>query len=90
MTGRRVPDGTEPSEYQAGDYGRWKGEWWAQSPANAAGHSFLGCLRLHTVVEHDDGTISVTPSILIKQPTVGIYHGYLEHGTWTACCEVYS
>jgi hypothetical protein len=34
----------------------------------------------HTVVEHDDGTISVTPSI------VGFkIHGYIEKGIWRDC-----
>jgi len=34
----------------------------------------------HKVIEHEDGTISVSPSIVGN----GI-HGYLEHGIWRDC-----
>lgn len=48
----------------------------------------VGDLSLHTVTEHEDGTITVTPSILTKghdngkQTTV---HGYLTKGVWNPC-----
>lgn len=43
----------------------------------------LGNLGAHDVTEHDDGTITVSPSILISNPQQGeLYHGYLEHGAW--------
>lgn len=38
----------------------------------------IGALSDHIVVEHDDGTITVSPSILMP----GKWHGYLERGVW--------
>lgn len=48
----------------------------------------LGNLKKHTVTEHQDGTITVTPSILITghengKPTQ--VHGYLTKGVWKPC-----
>lgn len=52
----------------------------------------MGTLALHTVREHDDGTISVRPgdgssnSILHTGGAQRqIWHGYIEHGVWAAC-----
>lgn len=45
----------------------------------------LGNLRLHTVVEHEDGTITVTPSILVTAHSKGEKvqrHGYITKGIW--------
>lgn len=51
-----------------------------------------GMLSVHTVREHEDGTISVRPgdgssnSILVAGgPEGGQWHGYIEHGVWSAC-----
>lgn len=41
-----------------------------------------GSLRNHTVVEHDDGTITVEPSILIHRGTGERWHGFLRAGIW--------
>jgi hypothetical protein len=48
----------------------------------------VGRLSLHAVQEHEDGTITVTPSIDMKghdsgQPTHK--HGYLTRGVWKDC-----
>lgn len=72
MTGRRVPDGGHPS-LAPGDY--WKdadGLWWVRPPR---GH--MGTLDGHEVTEHENGTITVSPSILSSE-----YHGFLERGVW--------
>lgn len=38
----------------------------------------------HSIVEHEDGSITVSPSILISNPQQGeLYHGWLERGVWT-------
>lgn len=48
----------------------------------------IGNLELHTVREHEDGTISVRPgdgssnSILISGSRGRKWHGYIEHGIW--------
>lgn len=62
----KVPDGMDP---------RGRGVWYAIDPTGCA-----GAIRpaQHQVVEHDDGTITVTPSLVMP----GGWHGYLEHGVW--------
>jgi hypothetical protein len=43
----------------------------------------VGDLSAHDVVEHEDGTITVSPSILVSNPQQGeLWHGYLERGIW--------
>lgn len=45
------------------------------------GHSCA--LGAHKIEEHDDGTITVSPSILIHDGKgTQFWHGYLEHGVW--------
>ena len=44
-----------------------------------------GSLRNHTVAENPDGTITVSPSILIRGHDKGVpmqRHGYLRNGIW--------
>lgn len=43
----------------------------------------LGSLSKHNVIEFNDGTISVTPSIRIKGENE--VHGYLKKGMWKDC-----
>ncbi len=44
----------------------------------------MGCLdpKIHDVVEHEDGTISVTPSLDMSKRKPGAYHGFLKRGEW--------
>lgn len=74
--GRRLewePHHAAPA-FAPGDYCRdpW-GTWWIRPPDGN-----LGSLRDHRVTEHDDGTISVHPSIVQE----GVWHGYIERGVW--------
>lgn len=82
MHGRRLPDGTDwNSALQPGDY--WKhesGVWYCLTPTG-----LLGTLRGHEVTEHDDGTITVRPSIFVNQGKPDQWHGYLERGVWRSC-----
>lgn len=58
-------------------YGKDKdGMWWFKHKNEHAGTLF----GTHEVFEHNDGTITVSPSIV----GFGI-HGYLEHGEWRDC-----
>jgi len=60
-----------------GEYGKDNtGTWYARPPS-----SHIGSLSQHTVVEHEDGTITVSPSILVSN-TDSQWHGYLEKGIW--------
>lgn len=48
----------------------------------------LGNLAQHDVTEHEDGTITVSPSILIEGHDNGEktqIHGYLKKGVWEDC-----
>lgn len=77
--GRRLKD--EDDIYAPGDYGRLRGRWMARPPTGG-----VGDLSNHEVTEHEDGTITVAPSILITS-TDGdgekeVWHGYLERGAW--------
>lgn len=67
-----------------GAYGSVNGkDWFCTTP-----NGLLGNLGKHTVTEHEDGTITVSPSILVTsgrdhgQPS---WHGYLERGVWREC-----
>jgi hypothetical protein len=72
------PGGLIPN---AGEYGRNSiGEWFGWTP-NGHGAN----LSAHDVVEHEDGTITVAPSILVSNHTGELWHGYLERGVWRAC-----
>jgi hypothetical protein len=53
------------------------GGWWLYLPGCGTGR-----LSLHTVTEHKDGTISVTPSIKMVGHLDKVYHGYLTAGVW--------
>ncbi len=60
----------------------WEGKpgrtiWFINDPF---GH--IGSLGEHTVEEHEDGTITVNPSILSTAEQGG-YHGWLRRGIWT-------
>lgn len=51
-------------------------------------HPLSGTFSGHEVVEHEDGTITVSPSILIEYPwgpkQVKItWHGFLKRGVWS-------
>jgi hypothetical protein len=57
------------------------GDWAIYSPGGTFGTISP---TVHTIVEHEDGTITVSPSILFKhgrKKTEG-WHGYLEKGIW--------
>ncbi len=90
--GRRVewPGGDMPCDWTAsepGDYvkvpehvhptRRSDGQpvWYVRDP-----NGRIGALVTHQVTEHDDGTITVQPSILDGMP--GGWHGWLERGVW--------
>jgi hypothetical protein len=86
MIGRRteVPDGLpKPGDY----YKLPGGEWHACTP-----NDHLANLAAHVVVEHADGTITVSPSIAVgrhaneegKLIAPLLYHGFLKEGVWSS------
>ena len=82
MDGRRVyPNEKGELRLAECDYGYspQAGEWQARPPG-----CNLGSLKDHDVTEHEDGTITVSPSIVVcdEYPGAIEWHGYLEHGVW--------
>lgn len=70
-----------------GDYGKHRsGDWLARPPKEDC---HAGNLKNHVVKENADGTITVSPSILISefqgQAKIEKWHGYLEQGVWREC-----
>lgn len=65
-----------------GAYGTGNGkDWFCTTP-----NGMLGNLGLHQVEEHDDGTITVAPSILVSGGGEGkSWHGFLRRGVWSEC-----
>jgi len=62
--------------------GGWMGTWLAIAP-----NGLLANLAAHTVIEHEDGTITVSPSIEVSTPCQprtpeNYWHGFLEQGVW--------
>ena len=76
-------------EFQPGEYGKAPFaepsgfRWMCRPPWKHSG----GDLINHKVTEHEDGTITVSPSILIQTgPNMAWkWHGYLERGVWREC-----
>ncbi len=85
MTGRRLPDNTDLMKMVAGDYAKvtdWpnpgdKPFFVGRAPTGEGG---TFARTQHTFVEHDDGAITVTPSIWFNMPKG--WHGFLERGVW--------
>jgi hypothetical protein len=79
MQGRRVQ--TAVYELEPGDYCLVEDEWYGKTP-----NGLLAGLRRHQIVENADGTITVSPSILVTQGEgLPQWHGYLENGFWREC-----
>jgi len=85
MNGQRLiyVDGEEDFVWRIastpGAYGSRNGtDWYGTTP-----NGLLGCLTKHNITEHDDGTISVSPSILMTGDRQ--WHGYLIRGVWKEC-----
>lgn len=87
--GRRVRDDElKDNPFRPGAYGRIeigdeKRRWiWVCTVPN--GHH--GSLDAHDVTEHEDGTVTVSPSILLTERRDDgdreLWHGYLEQGNW--------
>lgn len=66
-----------------GSYGKHNDVWYCSTPNGLAGN-----LSKHTVIEHEDGTITVSPSILVTSGRDGrapTWHGFLQRGVWSEC-----
>lgn len=81
IKGTRI-DRLDGSIFQPGEYGKVSiGVFYGCAPD----HEDMLCnLGSHKVIEHEDGTITVSQSILISYGHRGKnkWHGYLEKGFW--------
>jgi hypothetical protein len=74
----------EPHKLAEGEYAKGPdGNWYCRPPGCKA--DYVGNLTKHKVIEHPDGTITVSPSILLKCGNGFQWHGFLEHGIWREC-----
>lgn len=65
---------------ESGEYGKYSADnVWYGVPPNT---DLLARLANHDIVEHEDGTITVSPSILCTGYYGKQWHGYLERGVW--------
>lgn len=65
---------------EIGQYGKDRNGDWFGCPQEG----FHANLSGHDVIEHEDGTITVSPSILVTGFDEQ-WHGYLEKGVWRKC-----
>lgn len=96
----RLPD-TVPGKFPDGynyDHATDGFFYWKEIPKDATGPEdpacrwrlslgdyTLGNLDAHDVEEHEDGTITVSPSILVTGPNRPRRHGFLRRGVWEPC-----
>jgi len=81
MLGTKLPDETSPHLYKPGEYGKYHGSYHGCTP-----NGELANLGGHEVHENENGTITVSPSILVSDGTTGTtWHGYLIDGVWKEC-----
>ena len=93
MKGTRLPDGTTPRDpcgYAWIPYSGWEhkpsfflgeGEWHLIDPTGgigAAGRVTKAKPAAHTWVEHEDGSVTFNPSLVMPSG----WHGFLERGVW--------
>jgi len=75
---RRNPFDKFSVRKQPGSYWPTNDGWRGTTP-----NGLIANLSAHEVTEHDDCTITVSPSILVTTGDDGLrWHGYLEHGVW--------
>lgn len=80
MQGKRRDLSAVEYGLEMGEYGKnHEGKWFCRVPSPGFG---TGSLGLHDVTEHEDGTITVSPSILVTGHGGRQWHGYLERGVW--------
>lgn len=80
VVGKRHDLEEDDFSLEIGEYGKSPdGVWYCRVPATGFG---VGSLLKHTVTEHEDGTITVSPSILCTGHLEKQWHGYLERGIW--------
>lgn len=93
----RKPDGTSWTALEPGDYARQVPSetapddgWWVFVTPNGITFNILedNAPKHHKLTVHEDGTVTLSPSVLCASGSCGIaegYHGFLERGVWRSC-----
>ena len=55
---------------------------WVYRLPTSEDHKLFGNLGAHEIIEHEDKTITVSPSILVTTHDGKRWHGYLRRGIW--------
>lgn len=76
MRGERLFDGLWLHQANGTYWRDDRGIWMGTTP-----NGLLCSLARHQVTEHDDGSITVSPSILVTD-SQKTWHGFLERGIW--------
>lgn len=74
----RIPSWDERDESQICYWKNVAGNWWIYKPG-----SWTAKLRNHTVIENEDGTITVEEPIVFDGPHGRYAKGFLIAGVWT-------
>ena len=87
MTGQRVyPNDDGSFKLKRGDYMLLDNRWYCRVPYDRSNDMDLSDISNHQIIEHEDGTITVSPSIGHTGNTPNgekfYWHGFLEHGEW--------
>ncbi len=94
MVGRRVyPNDQGQLSFSEGEYAQSiedPAKWHIRPPGSHLGTIFNQRLTKnpehHDIEEHEDGTITVSPSIQLSTGDPSLdWHGYLERGVWRKC-----
>lgn len=82
MNGKRVYD-KAPHLLEPGEYMRYADD---ENAIYGRTPNGLMCnLKRHQITEHEDGTVTASPSILVNAGGNESWHGYLERGVWREC-----
>jgi len=77
--GVRGADGDWTTDRQPGEYWRNGDRWCGITPLPFAHYVDV---TTWTVTEHEDQTITVSPSIFVNRGRPNAWHGFLERGVW--------
>jgi hypothetical protein len=82
----RQPDETPHTELRPGDYCRTGGTAWGFRTPNGIYFAIdTADPRCHALAEHEDGSVTLSPSVACSPGSCGVaegYHGHIERGVW--------
>lgn len=91
MKGRRIyfiSEDYKPGDYcklidAHGEYKESQGDIWVFITPNGLRGRIN--TKIWNIIEHEDNTITVSPSIKVTGAEGYAWHGYLKHGVWSEC-----